>query len=113
MAIIWEAQDQRGRTVTFQDDAWSPILARHSDFSISTDDIREVIENAAEIVRDRTFRRREIHYRLYQSGPLWLRVVVNYRPHQAHGWVGDVTPAHVIRKRKEIEELLWQLSEHE
>jgi hypothetical protein len=107
MEEIWEAQDRFGRLIKFTNTAWEHILAEHADFEIEHQDIRLTIERAEEIVRDRNYQHREIHYRQYKSGPLWLRVIVHYRPTEALGWVGNIITAHAVRKRNKREVLIW------
>jgi hypothetical protein len=106
-SVIWETVDRLGRTVALTDAAWSHIRARHRDLSEAQDEIREAIALADEVFRDRTYRHRDIHYRRYGSGRLWLRVVVNYRPIELHGWTGHIITAHFTGKRSKSEVLLW------
>jgi hypothetical protein len=112
MAVIWETTDRLGRLVVLTDSALEHVLAEHSDFEIEPRDIQDTVTAAEEIVRDRTYRHRQIHYRQYKSGPLSLRVVVQYRPDEVHGWVGSVITAHAIRKRNKREVLLWPSNKH-
>jgi hypothetical protein len=107
MANIWETTDRFGRLVMFTAAAWEHILDEHSDFRIDPHDVQITIELAEEIVQDRTYRHRQIHYRKYKSGRLWLRVVVRYRPSERHGWAGEVITAHVTRRRNKKEVSIW------
>lgn len=110
MGVIWETTDRLGQPVKLTDEGWEHILDEHSDFRMDQQDLHDVITVADEIVRDRFYPHRQIHYRRYKSGRLWLRVVVQYRPSEQYGWVGAIITAHAIRNRKKDEVILWPLN---
>lgn len=107
MAVIWETTDRFARLVRLTDAGWEHVQERHRDLIARQDEIRDAVTLADEIARDRAFRHREIHYRRYGSDKLWLRVVVNYRPTEHHGWVGIVITGHFTGVRYESEVLIW------
>lgn len=112
MAVIWETVDRLGRSVSMSDDAWRHILDGHDEvrqgrLMMVPADVRLAVEHADEIRRDRFFSRRAIHYRRTEFGELRHRVVVNYRPSERSGWVGEVITAFLTARRYQDEVQIW------
>ena len=112
MAVIWETVDRLGRRVTMDDGAWRHILDEHDEFQhgrlmMSPDDVRLAVEYADEVRRDRLFTCRAIHYRRTEFGEVRYRVVVNYRPSERSGWIGEVITAFLTARKYQDEVQLW------
>lgn len=107
MAIIWETVDRLGRPVILTEAGWAHILARHDDMVERRLEIRSAIEFADEIRRDARFARHDVHYAQIRTGPLFIRVVVRYRPDASSGLIGEVVTAHLTERKKAGEQVRW------
>jgi hypothetical protein len=107
VAVIWETVDRLGRRVVLTEAGWAHILDRHDDMVERQLEIRSAIELADEIRRDARFARHDVHYAEVRTGPLFIRVVVRYRPDTSFGWVGEVVTAHMTGRKKAGELVRW------
>lgn len=107
MAILWKTVDRLGRPVVLTDEGWTHILFEHDSMAHRIHEVRDAVAFADEVVHDRTFAHREIHYRERGSGKSWLRVIVHYRPRDPSGWAGEVITAHIINRRSRKESPRW------
>lgn len=112
MAVIWETVDRLGRPVAMNEAGWSHIRENHQElgrgrFELVPSDIRAAVEDADEVRRGRQYSRRAIHFRQTRYEGLRLRVVVNYRPSERAGWVGDVITAFVTDRQYKNEVQPW------
>lgn len=109
MAIIWETTDRFGRPVALTEKGWEHVLFEHDYMVHRIQEVQDAVTSADEIVRDRKFAHREIHYRAQGSGRRWLRVVIHYRPRNPSGWTGEAITAHLVNRRSHEEAHLWPL----
>lgn len=107
MAIIWETVDRLGRSVALTDAAWVHAVLEHDYMAGRIHEVRDAVTFADEVVHDKSFAHREIHYRDKGSGRRWLRVVVHYRPRDPAGWSGEVVTAHIVSQRSPRELPIW------
>lgn len=107
MAIIWETIDRLERTVELTEEGWAHILFEHEELANRAEEVQDAVTYADEVVRDKVYTHRDIHYQLRGSGRRWLRVVVHYRPSDPSAWVGEVITAHFISRRDRREVPKW------
>lgn len=108
MAELWRTRDRLGREVVFTSEARNHILERHDDMADRLSEIRSVVERPDYVTQDADYPHRENHYRRTPSGRRFIKVVVEYRPVPPQGtWAGAVVTAHISRKPKRKEALLW------
>jgi hypothetical protein len=70
-------------------------------------EIRDAVTFADEIVQDKDYDHREVHYHRKGSGPLRLKVVIHYRPVSPSGWAGEVVTAHFTSRSHRLEVPIW------
>jgi hypothetical protein len=105
---IWRTQDRLGREVVFTTECRGHILDEHDDMADRLDAVRPAIEQPDYVTLDADYPHRENHYRRTPSGRRYIKVVVEYRPVPPQGtWIGKVITAHICRKIKREEALLW------
>ena len=107
MAVIWETVDRLGRLIALDDAAWTHVVLEYEYMANRVQEVRDALTFADEVVHDKTFAHREIHYRDKGSGSRWLRVVVHYRPRNPAGWMGEVVTAHIVSHRSPRELPVW------
>jgi hypothetical protein len=83
------------------------ILSEHDGMENRFEEVRNAVERPDVVTQDRVYHRRENHYRVTQSQPPLLKVVVHYRPVPPQGtWAGEVITAFPVKQRDPREEVL-------
>jgi len=104
---IWQTVDRDGRTVTLTEADWAHILDEHREMVGRDPDIHRTVERPNFVTRDATHAHGENSYLRVAPGPLYLKVVVRYRPVPPQGtWAGRIITAYPTKQVKG-EQHLW------